>query len=150
PAIALLKVLSLFLLFLYGSVGARLAMEGREARFLEVLLLGCEVLTFFFTLEILAGMGPLGNPNSMGAIMGVAMTPILLWGFLVARTHAEKLRRGAALLCCGVLLYDSRSRAGLLAAAVAVVTLCVCLRRQRFLAQVTFAGILCLAVAAAV
>jgi O-antigen ligase len=148
PAIALLKVLSLFLLFLYGSTGARLAMIGREAQFLAGLVVGCEVLTFFLALETFAGMEPLGNPNSMGAVMGVAMTPVLLWGFLVARTPMEKFRRMAALLCCGVLLYDAHSRAGFLAAAVAVVTLCLCLRRQRLLLQVAFVGVLFLAVSA--
>ena len=148
PMVALLKVFSLFLFFLYGSTGARLAMIGRESRFLAALLLGCEVLTFFLALETFAGMEPLGNPNSVGAVMGVAMTPVLLWGFLVARTRPEQFRRMAALLCCGFLLFDARSRAGLLAAAVAVLTLCLCLRQYRFLAKVTLAGVLFLAAAA--
>jgi O-antigen ligase len=148
PAVALLKGLSLFLLFLCASTGVRLAMVGREARFLAALLFGCEVLTFCLVLEIFAGKEPMGNPNSLGAVMGVAMTPILLGGFLVARTQAEKLRRIAALLCCGFLLYDSRSRAGLLAGAVAVIVICLCLKRQRLLLQVAFVGVLFLALAA--
>ena len=43
PQVALLKALSLLLLFLYGSTGARLAVTGRESQFFTGLLLGCEV-----------------------------------------------------------------------------------------------------------
>lgn len=150
PMIALLKVASLFLLFLYGSTGARLAIVGREARFMRGLLLASEVVVFLCALGKFAGLSVLGNPNSLGAVMGVAMTPLLLWGCMVAQTRAEKYRRGAALLVCGSLLYSSLSRASLLAAAVVVVTLCVCLRRQRLLFQGAFLCVLFLAVAAVV
>jgi len=150
PTIALLKVVSLFLLFLYGSTGARLAIVGREARFMRGLLLASEVLVFLCVIGNFAGFSILGNPNSMGAVMGVAITPLLLWGFMVAQTRAEKHRRGAVLLLSGFLLYSSLSRAGLLAAAVAVVTLCVCLKRQRLLIQGAFFCVLFLAVAAVV
>ena len=44
PDLAMLKALSLFLLFLYAASGARIAVEGREGRFLNGLLIGCEIL----------------------------------------------------------------------------------------------------------
>src|SRR5215472_2552666 len=46
PLTALLKVFSLFLLFLYGATGARLATLGREVGFVRGLVVACEVTTF--------------------------------------------------------------------------------------------------------
>ena len=43
PATAILKALSLLLLFFYGSAGARLAVIGRETRFFSDLFVGVEV-----------------------------------------------------------------------------------------------------------
>src|ERR1039458_1878857 len=43
PRTALLKVSSLFLLFLYASSGARAAIAGREKKFMSGLVLACEV-----------------------------------------------------------------------------------------------------------
>lgn len=107
PMISLLKVASLFLLFLYVSTGARLAIVGREQRFMRGLLLGSEVVVFACALGALMGRSLLGNPNSLGAVMAVALTPLLLWGFVVAQTPTERYRRGVALLVCGLLLYSS-------------------------------------------
>jgi O-antigen ligase len=150
PMIALLKVTSLFLLFFYCSTGARLAIIGREERFMCGLLLGAEVVVFLCSAGVVAGMSLLGNPNSLGAVMAVAITPLLLWGIMVAKTPAERYRRSASALLCGFLLYSSLSRASLLAAAVVVVMLCVCLRRQRLLVRGAFACVLFLATAAVV
>jgi O-antigen ligase len=148
PMIATLKVASLFLLFLYGSTGARLAILGREVRFMRGLLLASEVVVFVCALAALLGLSLLGNPNSLGAVMAVALTPLLLWGFVVAQTPAERYRRGVVLLVCGVLLYSSLSRASLLAAAVSAVVFCVCLRRQRLLLRGAFLCLFFLSVAA--
>jgi O-antigen ligase len=148
PMISLLKVASLFLLFLYASTGARLAIAGREERFMRGLILGSEVVVFVCVLGALLGLSVLGNPNSLGAVMAVAVTPLLLWGFVVAQTPAERYRRGAVLLVCGLLLYSSLSRASLLAAAISAVVFCVCLRRQRLLLRGAFLCFFLLSVAA--
>ncbi len=139
PRTALLKVLSLFLLFLYASSGARLAIAGREEKFLRGLVLACEVLVycsaaFYFVL----GFGVFGNPNALGAIIGVAAVPILLWAALVTEDRRLRRRRFFALALCGGLLYLANSRASILGAAVAVLVFTVALRRQRLLLQVAF------------
>jgi O-antigen ligase len=148
PMIALLKVASLFLLFLYVSTGARLAIVGREERFMRGLLLGAEAVVFVCALGALVGLSLLGNPNSLGAVMAVGLAPLLLWGFVVAQTSAERYRRGAALLVCGLLLYSSLSRASLLAAAVSALVFCVCLRRQRLFVRGAFLCVFFLSIAA--
>jgi O-antigen ligase len=148
PMVALLKVASLFLLFLYASTGARLAIVGREERFMRGLLLASEVVVFACALGALMGLAIMGNPNSLGAVMAVGIIPLLLWGFVVAQTPAERYRRGAALLVCGGLLYSSLSRASLLAAAVSAIVFCVCLRRQRLLLRGAFLCVFFLSIAA--
>ena len=131
---SLLKVLSLFLLFLYGSTGARLAILGRESQFVRGLLIACEIMVYASAVTYLGlGMPLWGNPNSLGAVMGVVMVPVLFWGVMVAGTSIQRYRRLVALLIAGTLLYMALSRASILAAVVAVGILCVCLRRQRLL-----------------
>jgi O-antigen ligase len=149
PTTALLKVLSLFLLFLYGATGARLTLLGREAAFVRGLLLGCEIIVYFTaTAYFGTGMAIFGNANSLGAVMGVAIIPLLLWGYMIAETRSDRYRRLGALGLAGVLLYLSVCRAGMLAAAVSVLTLCIALRRQRLLIQGAFFTLLVLAFAA--
>src|SRR4029077_15870576 len=46
PEQAILKALSLLLLFLYAASGIRFAVAGREGRFFSGMQLGCEVLTY--------------------------------------------------------------------------------------------------------
>jgi O-antigen ligase len=150
PATALLKVLSLFLLFAYGASGARLAMRGREVTFVLGLLLGVEVTAYVTALAYLAGSHIWGNPNSEGAVMGVALTPFLLWGVLIARNRAERYRRIVALGLTGMLLYTSLSRAAMLAATICVLTLLIALRRQRLLIQGAFVVFTFVAIAAMV
>ena len=78
------KVLSLFLLFIVRgdwSDGSRSA--GRENRFFSGLLTGCEVFVAAIAATYFVGMEVMGNPNSLGAVMGVAAAPILLWGTLL-------------------------------------------------------------------
>jgi O-antigen ligase len=131
---SLLKVLSLFLLFLYGATGARLAIRGREVEFTQDVLLVCEIIAYFSAIAYLAiGWHVFGNPNSLGAVMGVVVAPLLFWGVLVARNPTQRYRRLVALSLSGVLLYVAMSRASLLGAAIAVAVLCVSLRRQRLL-----------------
>jgi O-antigen ligase len=150
PATAVLKVLSLFLLFAYGTTGARLAIRGREAKFVLRLLLGCEITAYVTAASYLAGAQIWGNPNSLGAVMGVMITPFLLWGVLIAESRAHRYRRAVALGLTGLLLYTALSRAGMLAATVSVLTLLISLRRQRLLIQGGFVVLMFAAIAAMV
>ena len=150
PATALLKVVSLFLLFAYGAGGARLAIRGREIKFVLGLLLGMEITAYLTALAYLGGIHLWGNPNSLGAVVGVAIVPFLLWGFLIAETRAQRYRRFGALCLSGVLLYMSLSRAGMLAAAVTTLVMLVALRRQRLLIQGAFVVFTFVAIAAMV
>jgi len=132
---SLLKVLSLFLLFAYSATGARLAVSGRENRFFTGLITGMELYVAITTLFYLAGMEVMGNPNSLGAVMGVVAAPVLLWGFLLEESSSVHHRR---LVLCGVALYltfHSHSRAGIIATFFACGLLCVALRRYKLLAQ---------------
>jgi O-antigen ligase len=151
PRTALLKVLSLFLLFLYVSTGARVAIAGRETKFVGGLVLACEVLVyasavFYFVL----GYSVFGNPNALGAAIGVAAFPILLWAALVAETRGLRQRRFFALVLCGGLLYLANSRASILGAVVVVLVFTVALRHQRLLMQFAFVSIFFLAVMAVI
>ncbi|HLV85642.1 MAG TPA: O-antigen ligase family protein [Candidatus Sulfotelmatobacter sp.] len=135
PAFALLKASSLLLLFLYAGTGARIAAAGREMRFTAGLLTGCEVFVVLLAFFYLAGREPMGNPNSLGAVMAVAGAPVLLWGTLVTDSPIVRQRR---LFLYGVAMYlvfHSRSRAGLAAAMLSSAVLCLSLRRYRLLAQ---------------
>jgi O-antigen ligase len=151
PRTALLKVVSLFLLFLYASSGARLAVAGREKKFLSGLILVCELLVYvsagcYFVLDYHV----FGNPNALGAIIGVVAVPILLWAATVAETRGLRQRRFAALALCGGLLYLSNSRASILSAMVVVMAFTVALRLQRLLLQCAFVSVFFLAVMAVI
>ncbi|HET9407729.1 MAG TPA: O-antigen ligase family protein [Candidatus Sulfotelmatobacter sp.] len=132
--LSLLKTTSLFFLFLYGSCGARVAVAGREATFFRGLLTASEVVAyvcvfFYFVLRFAV----LGNPNSLGAVMGVAVIPLLVWGTLVADERQIKHRRIVALCLATLLLVSSASRAGILACAFSVTVTCIALRRGTLL-----------------
>jgi O-antigen ligase len=134
PTLATLKALSLLLLFLYGVAGARLAVVDRESQFRSGLLLGCEILTyataicyFIFHYEIF------DNPNSMGAVMGVVATPVMLWGILVSDTVLVRRRRTFAFMLAVLLVLGSYARAGMAGATVGCVLMCIGLRRYRLL-----------------
>jgi len=136
PVMSSLKALSLLLLFLYGSTGARLALAGREQKFFRRLLLTVEILVYasavvYFILRI-----PIyGNPNSLGAVMGVIAVPLLFWGVLISEGRTERRRAIFAFTVGSALLFFSQARAGILAAAVACFLVCVVLRRYRLLVQ---------------
>jgi O-antigen ligase len=142
PVTAVLKVASLFLLFLYCSTGGRFALAGHEERFVRSLVLGCEVLVFAVSVSYFAGYDVFGNRNNMGAIIGVVATPVLLWAALVAESRAERQRRYIALALCGVLLYVTACRAAILADTVLTVVLTVALRRPRLLLRAAFVAAL--------
>jgi O-antigen ligase len=130
PSLAFLKAMSLLLLFLYGSSGARLAVIGREESFFPELLLGCELLIYISAITyLLFQFEVFGNPNSLGAVMGVAGAPVLLWGVLVSERPATRWRRTFAFALALLLLFSSYARAGIVAAVASCVLICVALRR---------------------
>jgi O-antigen ligase len=149
---ALLKASSLFLLFLYGATGARLAASGRTAQFSSGLLLGCEVVIYvgvaaYFVIHLEL----FGNPNSLGAIMGVVAVPLMLWGVLVSDNIMLRKRRGFALSLAILLLLSSYSRASIASATIACILLCIVARRYKLLvhgaALFTFLAVLVVVVA---
>jgi len=144
-SVSLLKALSLFLLFVYASTGARVAVRGREGRFFAGLMTGCEITVGAIALAYLAGMEILGNPNSLGAVMGVAAAPLLLWGILMSRDRFTHHRRMILFLASMYLTFSSHARAAMLAAFVTCAVLCIALRRFKLLAQ----GVMVLAIIAA-
>lgn len=130
-----LKVLSLLLLFLYGATGARVAVAGRENRFFAGLLLGCEIFVGIVAAFYLGGYEVMGNPNSLGAVMGVVGAPMLLWGILVAQEPFAHRRRVVLYILSMYMTYASQSRASMVAAFISCGLLCVALRRYRLLTQ---------------
>lgn len=132
--LSLLKTSSLLLLFLYVSGGLRVSVADRADAFFSGLLTAVEVLTFIAGVGYLALGFPLfGNPNSLGAIMGVAVVPTLAWGLVIADERRVRLRRAMALGLAGYLLASSLSRAGFLGSGVTLAVMCLALRRGQWL-----------------
>jgi O-antigen ligase len=142
PTTGTLKAASLLLLFLYAATGGRVAMVGREKQFVGGLVRACEILVFLIAASYLAGFNILGNPNNMGAFIGVVATPVLLWAALVAESRAEVQRRCVALALCAVLLYVSVCRAAIVADVIMIVGMTIALRRPRLLIRAAFFGAL--------
>jgi O-antigen ligase len=129
------KVLSLFLLFLYAATGVRLAVTNRENRFFTGLLTGCEIFVLAISAFYLVGRQVMGNPNSLGAVMGVVAAPILLWGTLLKQEPFARRRRLLLFAISMYLTFASHARAGILAALVSCTLLCLVLRKYTLLAQ---------------
>ena len=143
PTFTLLKALSVLLLFLYGSTGARLAVTGRENRFFAGLLLGCEVFVGALAAFYAVGIEAMGNPNSLGAVTGVVGAPILLWGALVSEKPFDRRGRMVLYAIALYLTYTSHARAGMVAALISSGLLCLSLRKYTFMAKgVTIIAIL--------
>lgn len=140
--ISLLKGSSLFLLFLYGATGARLAVAGRESVFFRGLQIGCEIASYLSAALYVAGFELFGNPNSLGAVMGVVIIPVLLWSVLTTDDRRVRHRRVVALCLATYLLFTALSRAGILACAVAVALMCIASRRGMLLMKGAFAFLL--------
>lgn len=135
PDVALLKVLSMLLLFVYGATGVRVATIGRENNFFRGLLLGCEILVgcnvVFYTLGIQA----MGNPNSLGAIIGIVASPILLWGVLLGGDRRLYNRRLLFYVLSLYLVFLSHARAGIAAALFSSAVLCFALKKYKLLVE---------------
>lgn len=142
PRIAFLKAASLLLLLLYASAGARIAILGREREFLRELVNVCEVLVYLATLCYFGlHVEIFGNPNSLGAITGVAFVPLALWGTFSAESRLLRRRRAISLALSVGLLVFSRSRAGLLSGIVAAAFLLLGLKRYRLFVRVGALGV---------
>ena len=135
PQEALLKSLSLFLLFLYGATGARLAVPWFEPqKFFRKLLVACEGITYVTAVAyFLLRWSIFGNPNSLGAIMGVVVVPVMLWGFLCAESIMTKRRLGFCLALAIALLMSTYARAGIAGAGVACFMVCIAMRQYRLM-----------------
>jgi O-antigen ligase len=142
PDEALLKAASLALLFLYASTGARAAVPTLTPElFFRKLLTACEMFTCLTAFSYFGLRWEyLGNPNSLGAVMGVAVLPILLWG-LVTADGDRRWRLGFELLLAALLLTSSFARAAMCAAAVSTIYLCLALRQYRLLIKCAAAGV---------
>ena len=150
PEEAILKAVSLTLLFVYAASGARASAAARQPEiFFRNLVTGCEVLTAFTAVSYLIFRWQFfGNPNSLGAVMGVAVIPVMLWGFITAQTALRRRRLMIGLAVAALLLMSSFARAAIGAAAISCLVLCVGLRQYRLLAK-GFAAAVLLAIAAA-
>lgn len=143
PSEASLKAVSLLMLLAYVAAGVRVAVPVLSPeRFFQKLLWACEVLTWICAVCYFAlRFAIFGNPNSLGAVMAVAVTPMLLWGFITAESPQRKLRLNIELLLSWVLLLSSYSRASIGGAAAASCLMCVSLRQNRLLLKGVAAGI---------
>jgi O-antigen ligase len=136
---ASLKALSLGLLFLYCSTGARLAVLGREEKFFRGLVWGCEALAYATALCYAAGYPIWGNPNSLGAVLSIGVFPVLLWAWLNSDGPLTKIRRMACLILCAYLARYSLSRAAMITVAMVTIVFFVSLRRYKALVQISVA-----------
>lgn len=136
PFVVFEKAFSVFLLFLYCSTGVRIAVIGREVKFFGGLLIGCEIFVCAIAFCYAFGMDVMGNPNSLGAVMGMLCGPILLWGALLGGKPVVKHRRWVLYALCMYLAFHSQARAGWAAALLSCGLLCVALRRYKL----AFAG----------
>jgi O-antigen ligase len=136
PALAALIALSIFLLFLYGAAGARLAVAGRETQFLRGLLLGCEILVYInVALHFILRVSLFNNPNSLGALTGVALIPLLAWGVVTSNEITTRRRRSFAFILAVLLLFFSFARAAIAGALLSCILLCIVLRQYRLLVK---------------
>lgn len=142
PRTALLKVLSLFLLLLYSATGARAALVSRPGQFVGSIVLSCELLVFGVAASYFAGFDLFGNPNNLGAFVGVVAMPIMLWSVLTAERRTQRQHRSVALALCGFLLYVSVCRAGIVSSAVVIVGLAFGLRRPGLVLKTAFCAAL--------
>lgn len=150
PQVAALKAASLLLLFLYGMTGARLAILDQGEKFFERLLLGSEILVYSSAIAYFILRWELwGNPNSLGVVMSVICLPLLLWGMIVSSTRNIRRRRTFALVLAIVLLLRSYERAGITAATISALFLCIPLREYRLLIKGAVLALLCALVVAA-
>ena len=147
PQMAALKALSLFLLFLYGSGGARAATLGREERFFKGLLWGAEIVVYGTAVSYFVGYRFWGNPNALGTVMSIGAFPLLFWGWFKSEPGPPRWRKLAALLLCTYLVVFSLERAGMAAIVLLTLAFCFCLRQYKVLMKVAALALAMVAVA---
>ena len=145
PDVALLKMLSILLLFVYAATGARIAAIGRESNFFNGLLIGCEIFVGANAVLYALGVEAMGNPNSLGAVMGVVGAPILLWGVLRGGKRSVYRRRLLLYVICISLAFISHARAGIAAGLLSSAVLCVASRKYKLLVEGTTVLVIVLA-----
>lgn len=135
PTFALLRAVSVLLLFVYAATGARVAVKGREDHFFPAFIIGIEIFVAAIAAMYAVGYAFMGNPNSLGAVMGVVGAPALLWGAIVADKWPTQSRRFVLFTICIYLLFHSQARAGIAAATLACILLCLGLRKYMLLTR---------------
>jgi O-antigen ligase len=144
---ATLKALSLALLFLYCAAGARMAVLGREDRFVRGVVWGSEIAVYVTAICYFGlGRSIWGNPNSLGAAMSIGVFPILLWAWLTSDRTVVRIRMMVALLLCTYLVRFSLARAGMASVILVSVLFCVCLHRYKLLVKMVALGLFVFAV----
>jgi O-antigen ligase len=129
--VAVAKAASLLLLFLYGVTGARVAVSGREEKFFQGLILALEITVYVTAFcYFVLGLRIFGNPNSLGAAMGIGVFPVLLWAWLISE-KTKRTRRFIAWSLCSCLLLFSLARAAILAAACVALIVAISLREYK-------------------
>lgn len=150
PDVALLKVLSLVMLFLYCACGARYAIHGREAQFVRGLVLSCEIVVYFAAVTyLMLGLEIFGNRNSLGAVIGAMTFPVIAWAALATDNVMLRRRLTVCLLLSGFLLYLSASRASIASAVLSGSLLCLVTARRRALLRGAFFVVFFLSIAGA-
>jgi O-antigen ligase len=140
---ALFKVFSFSLLFFYAASGMRAAVLQRERQFFSGLLLFCELLTYVAAICYFAlHYGLFGNPNSLGAVMGVLVVPMILWGVFATEGTSAQKRLVVVLVLSVLLLATSHARAGILGATISCAVVCIALRRYQALVLLACTGLL--------
>lgn len=147
---SLLKTTSLLALFLYEACGARVALADREAVFFAGLVRSCEIIAYLAAVSYAAHFEVFGNPNALGAVMGIVVVPVLLWAVITTDDRRLRHRRTFALCIASYLLYFSVSRAAIMGCAAAVIIMCVALHRQHLLVKGAFILVFLVAVVAVV
>jgi hypothetical protein len=141
PRMTILKGSSVALLFVYCSSGMLLYVAGREISLLRAACLACEGMVYVSAFSYIMLAYPVfGNPNSLGALMGVVAWPVLFWKFMADRNRTQRYRNLCALTLCGWLLYISLARAAILAAALASLFILFSLRKHRLMMSFAILG----------
>jgi len=149
PEESFLKAASLFLLFVYASSGARLAVPWFSPQtFFRGLLRVCEFLAYFTAVSYyILRWEVYGTSNALGAVMGVVVIPVILWGFLTAETVGARRRLGFELLLAMLILMSSFCRAGIASATISCVAVCISHRQYRLVVK-GMAAVVVLAISA--
>jgi O-antigen ligase len=137
PEEAVLKSMSLALVFIYGAAGGRTSVSANHPEiFFRRLLVGTEAVTYLTAVSYWLFRWEIwGNPNSFGAVMGVGVVPLLLWGFLTAQKATRRRRLGFELILAMLLLMSSFARAGMAGATVSCLLVCIAVKQYRLLVK---------------